>query len=158
VLRTATRPAGRRPVRCQAMKTHVTLAAGLAALAVSGLSACSGSNEPAGTSGATAAMTECTKTALTQPATEAARALGPDNLYTVDELTCADGWAVTSGLLSSEDNPSMGAPTSFVFEQVGQFWVLKDKRMVCGTDPVTTTPPADAEIPAALFLAGCAAG
>lgn len=103
-------------------------------------------------------MTECTKTALAEPATQAAQALGPDNVYTVDELSCADGWAVTSGLLASKENPEMGAPTSFVFEQEGQFWIPKDKAMVCGTNPTTTTAPADAEIPADLFMVGCAAG
>lgn len=103
-------------------------------------------------------MTECTKTALAEPATQAAQALGPDNVYIVDELSCADGWAVTSGLLASKENPEMGAPTSFVFEQQGQFWIPKDKAMVCGTSPTTTTAPADAEIPADLFLVGCAAG
>ena len=103
-------------------------------------------------------MTECTEDALAQPAAQAAEALGADNLYTVDELTCADGWAVTSGLLASKDNPQMGAPTSFIFEQEGQFWIPKDKSAVCGTNPTTTTPPADAVIPAALFIAGCAAG
>lgn len=103
-------------------------------------------------------MTECTKAALAEPATQAAQALGPDNVYTVDALTCADGWAVTGGVLAGKDNPQMGAPTSFVFEQEGQFWVPKDKAKVCGTNPTTTTPPADAVIPAALFLAGCAAG
>lgn len=103
-------------------------------------------------------MTECTKAALAQPATQAAQALGPNNVYAVDQLNCADGWAVTSGLLTSKENPQMGAPTSFVFEQEGQFWVPKDKSKVCGTNPITTTPPADAEIPAALFVAGCAAG
>lgn len=103
-------------------------------------------------------MTECTKAALAEPATQAAQALGPDNVYTVDDLTCADGWAVTGGVLAGKDNPQMGAPTSFVFEQEGQFWVPKDKAKVCGTNPTTTTPPADAVIPAALFVAGCAAG
>ncbi len=103
-------------------------------------------------------MTTCTKEALAQPALQAAQALGPDNLYTVDTLTCSDGWAVTAGILSSTQNPEMGAPTSFVFEQEGQFWVVKDKAQVCGTNPTTTTPPADAVIPAELFLPGCAAG
>jgi len=103
-------------------------------------------------------MTECTKAALAEPATQAAQALGADNVYIVDELSCADGWAVTSGILASKENPEMGAPTSFVFEQQGQFWIPKDKAMVCGTNPTTTTAPADAEIPADLFMAGCAAG
>ncbi len=103
-------------------------------------------------------MTECTKPALAEPATQAAEALGADNVYTVDELSCADGWAVTSGVLASKDNPEMGAPTSFIFQQEGQFWIPKDKAMVCGTNPTTTTAPADAEIPADLFVVGCAAG
>jgi hypothetical protein len=103
-------------------------------------------------------MTECTKDALADPALQAAQAMGPDNVYTVETLNCADGWAVTAGLLASKDNPNMGAPTSFVFEQQGQFWVLQDKAKVCGTNPTTTTPPADALIPADLFLSGCAAG
>lgn len=103
-------------------------------------------------------MTTCTKEALAEPATQAAQALGQSNTYTVEELTCADGWAVTSGLLAGADNPRMGAPTSFVFEQEGQFWVVKDKAKVCGTNPITTTPPPDAVIPPALFIAGCAAG
>ena len=45
-----------------------------------------------------------------------------------------------------------------VFEQQGQFWIPKDKAAVCGTNPTTTTAPADAEIPTDLFMAGCAAG
>ena len=103
-------------------------------------------------------MTECTKAALAEPATQAAQALGENNVYTVDDLNCADGWAVTSGILAGKENPEMGAPTSFIFEQEGQFWVPKDKATVCGTNPTTTTAPADAVIPAALFLSGCAAG
>ena len=103
-------------------------------------------------------MTECTKDALAQPASQAAEALGAGNIYTVDELSCADGWAVTSGLLADKDNPQMGAPTSFIFEQEGQFWIPKEKSKVCGTNPTTTTAPADAVIPAALFVPGCAAG
>ena len=103
-------------------------------------------------------MTECTEDALAPFATGAAQAMGPDNSYTVSDLHCADGWAVTGGVLANKANPDMGAPTSFVFEQEGQFWVVKDKAAVCGTNPTTTTAPADALIPAALFLPGCAAG
>ncbi|MCB0933459.1 MAG: hypothetical protein KDB71_16390 [Mycobacterium sp.] len=120
----------------------------------------SSQDTPTGSTGSpmVGGMTECTKAALAEPATQAAEAIGADNVYTVDELNCADGWAVTSGLLASKENPQMGAPTSFIFEQEGQFWVPKDKAKVCGTNSTTTTPPADAVIPAALFLSGCAAG
>lgn len=156
------------------MNRSLNLIAG-AALAAVALSGCSAGEESAkastpvpstpvpstpaaSTTPMVGGMTECTKAALAEPATGAAQAMGPDNLYTVDDLNCADGWAVTSGVLASKDNPNMGAPTSFVFQQEGQFWVVQDKAKVCGTNPVSTTPPADAAIPAALFLAGCAAG
>ena len=152
------------------------ITAGLALLAAAGLTACGATSTettPAGSSVATATtsttsttstapmvggMTECTKDALAPFATGAAQAMGPDNVYTLSDLQCADGWAVTGGVLANKANPDMGAPTSFVFEQEGQFWVVKDKAAVCGTNPTTTTAPADALIPAALFLPGCAAG
>lgn len=102
--------------------------------------------------------TACTENALAEPAPQAAQALGADNVYTLDELSCSDGWAVTSGLLASKNNPEMGAPTSFIFEQEGLFRIPREKAAVCGPNPTTTTAPADAEIPADLFLAGCAAG
>lgn len=152
------------------MRQPARISAGVALLAACAVTACTAnSTQPpmsAGTSApATSSATpmiggiaECTKAALAEPATAAAQAMGPDNLYTVDDLHCADGWAVTAGLLSSKSNPKMGAPTSFVFENDGQFWVVKDKAKVCGTNPTTTTAPADAAIPAALFLPGCAAG
>jgi len=103
-------------------------------------------------------MTSCTKAELAEAATGAAQALGPENVYTIDDLVCADGWAVTAGILANSSDPGMGAPTSFVFEQEGQFWVLQDKAKVCGTMPTSTTAPSDATIPGALFIPGCAAG
>lgn len=149
------------------------ITAGLALLAAAGLTACGGTSTettPAAGSVATSTtsttstapmvggMTECTRDAIAPFATGAAQAMGPDNVYTLSDLQCADGWAVTGGVLANTNNPDMGAPTSFVFEQEGQFWVVKDKEKVCGTNPTTTTAPADALIPAALFLPGCAAG
>lgn len=142
----------------------------LAVLTATGMTACTANGtEPAPTGSPIAAssasttpmvggMTECTEDALAPFATGAAQTMGPDNIYTVSDLHCADGWAVTGGVLANKANPDMGAPTSFVFEQEGQFWVVKDKAKVCGTNPTTTTAPADALIPAALFLPGCAAG
>ena len=103
-------------------------------------------------------MTSCTKAELADAATAAAQILDPDNVYTIEDLLCADGWAVTTGILANKGDPSVGAPTSFVFEQEGQFWVLQDKAKVCGTMPTTTTAPGDATIPAELFIPGCAAG
>jgi len=145
------------------MRLPARIVTALAALVVAGLSACATDNASDAAPSQTGnppvgGITECTESALAEPATEAARALGPDNLYTIDHAACADGWAVTSGLLASADNPEMGAPTSFVFERRGQSWNARDKAAVCGTDPNTSTPPADATIPAELFLNGCAAG
>ena len=144
--------------------------AALIVLTAAGVTACGANSTetiPAGSSVATSTtstapmvggMTECTKDAIAPFATGAAQAMGPDNIYTISDLQCADGWAVTGGVLANKANPDMGAPTSFVFEQEGQFWVVKDKAKVCGTNPTTTTAPADALIPATLFLPGCAAG
>ena len=150
------------------MNCRITTA--LVVLTAAGVTACGANSTetiPADSSVATSTtstapmvggMTECTKDAIAPFATGAAQAMGPDNIYTISDLQCADGWAVTGGVLANKANPDMGAPTSFVFEQEGQFWVVKDKAKVCGTNPTTTTAPADALIPATLFLPGCAAG
>ncbi|GEM_PF-274061 len=160
--------------------SRLTAVAGIAALAVTGLAACSSSSSSssasspaassAAASGSPAAagssspsavggMTECTKDKLSAPALQAAQAMGKTNTYSIDTLDCANGWAVTSGTLgngSTAANSPQGAPTTFVFQAEGQFWVLQDKTKVCGTNGSTSsTPPADATIPAALFKVGC---
>ena len=137
------------------------LAAALAACSGSGTSPSSATSSAAASASAPPPSTtsdNCTKTHLADAAAAAARALGKDNIYTIDSLQCADGWAVTSGVLAPTQNPTMGAPTSFVFRRQGDVWVGQDKAKVCGTNPTTTIAPSDAEIPAALFLSGCAAG
>ncbi len=143
----------------------------LLSLASAGLIACAASpdrqaptsdlvqaSQPPSSSVTVGGMTNCTQENLGKAATGAAQALGADNLYTIDDLLCADGWAVTTGILANRNDPDFGAPTSFIFEQEGQFWVLQDKGKVCGTMPTTTTAPVDATIPASLFISGCAAG
>lgn len=149
------------------MNRHLRITVALAGLTIA-LAACSGTSTTPPPTGNTAAATStpapsatsdgCTKANLADPAAAAARALGNDNIYTIDSLQCADGWAVTGGVLASTHNPDMGAPTSFVFRRQGETWVGQDKAKVCGTNPTTTVAPADAAIPAALFLPGCAAG
>lgn len=133
-------------------RSCASLVAAMLGLAGIGSAACGASPSPVG------GMTGCTKAELASAATGAALELGADNVYTIDDLMCADGWAVTAGILANKGDPSVGAPTSFVFEQEGQFWVLQDKAKVCGTMPTTTTAPADATIPGELFVPGCAAG
>lgn len=133
-------------------------------LLLSGLAACSSSSPEASSSASmVGGMTECTKDKVGPAADEAAKALGADNVYTVDNLECADGWAVTTGILgtgSTDANAPEGAPTSFVFQAEGQFWVPQDKAKVCGTADSANPDavPSDATIPAALYPSGCLAG
>lgn len=132
---------------------RIAVISATALLAVGTLAACSSSDEP----GAVGGMTECTMDALATPAQDAATALGADNVYTIDSVDCSDGWAVTGGILGSEADPETGAPTSFIFQAEGQFWIPKTQAQVCGTpnadDP--SAVPDDAEIPSALYEAGC---
>ena len=134
---------------------RIALLATASLVAVAGLAGCSSSEEPS-----VGGMTECTKEALATPAQDAATALGADNVYTVDTLECADGWAVTGGILGAADAPAdgpQGAPTSFIFEAEGQFWIPKTQDQVCGTynPDEPEAYPADAVIPEALYSAGC---
>ena len=135
------------------------------ALATLALAACSSSSSSDASSAAPSGskvggMTECTKEAV-QPAVDAAaKAMGADNVMAIEDLQCADGWAVASGTLgtaaqaSATDGPQ-GAPTQFIFEAEGQFWIPKAAADVCGTPfpPTGETAPADAMIPASLFSA-----
>jgi hypothetical protein len=144
----------------------------LATIATTGLSGCSSSDSPSATDSSSTAASgspttsttasagdaaSCTKTGLAQAATAAAQAMGKDNTYVINDVQCADDWAVTGGLLSGKDNPAMGAPTSLIFQQQGQEWVGQDKQNVCGTNPTATPAPADAKIPAPLYESGCLA-
>jgi hypothetical protein len=131
-------------------------AATLAALALA-LAACSGSTSSDSSESASpvGGMTECTKEAVQPAVDETVKALGGDNVMTIEDLQCADGWAVASGILGPKDAPAdgpQGTPTSFVFEAEGQFWVPKDKTKVCGTDA------ASSEVPESLYESGCASG
>ena len=145
------------------MRRTVLAVTGIA-IATIALAACSStsssSSSAAPSESKVGGMTECTKAAV-QPAVDlAAKAMGADNVMTIDKLDCADGWAVASGILGTAaqagatDGPA-GAPTQFIFEAEGQFWIPKAAADVCGTPfpPTGETAPADAMIPASLFSA-----
>ena len=150
------------------MRSNMKFAAlaGAVALAIAGLSACSSGGTATEATAAAAAspiggMTTCDKAALDSSVQAAAVALGADNVFTIDTVECASGWAVVSGILGAADAPAdgpQGAPTSLIFEAEGQFWIPKVAADVCGTPwPNTsgTDAPADALIPADLYASAC---
>ena len=150
------------------MRSNMKFAAlaGAAALAIAGLSACSSGGTATEATAAAAAspiggMTTCDKAGLDSSVQAAAVALGADNVFTIDTVECASGWAVVSGILGAADAPAdgpQGAPTSLIFEAEGQFWIPKVAADVCGTPwPNTsgTDAPADALIPADLYATAC---
>ena len=69
----------------------------------------------------------------------------------------ADGWAVADITAGANEDNAVG--DVMILQAEGQFWIPKDAKAVCGTNYATaTTAPSDAQIPAALFTAGCLAG
>ena len=119
-----------------------------------GLGACSSSNDGDMDGG----MTECT-TPILSAALETLIAERGDEVQvmSVDAVDCADGWAVVSAVIG---DGQMGAPTSFIFQAQGQFWIPYDRDRVCGTfNPANPEAyPSDAEVPESLYLVGCLAG
>jgi hypothetical protein len=98
-------------------------------------------------------MTECTG-AIIEPEVKAELAKDVQ-LMSFNDLSCADGWAVAGVTIGDGEH---GAPTSFIFEQEGQFWIPKEQSAVCGTIDFSSTPvtrPADAQVPDELFEAAC---
>jgi hypothetical protein len=149
-----------------------------AALAIAGLTACSSSSDSSSAASPAASavggMTTCDAATVGPEALKAAQAINANNTFEVQDVACDSGWAVATGILGggageegaesdaeagSEGDMAapQGAPTSFIFEAEGQFWIPKAAADVCGTIDGTTYP-ADAQIPEALFTAGCLAG
>lgn len=108
-------------------------------------------------------MTECTTEAVQPFVDQAVLALATDgstdNAMPIDDLQCADGWAVAVGILGPKDPPAdgpQGAPNSFIFQAEGQFWIQKDPAQVCGTGGAEYS--SDAEVPEAIYTTACASG
>jgi hypothetical protein len=166
------------------MRSSIKFAAvaATAALTIAGLSACSSSSgsstaaSAAPSGSAVGGMTTCDAATVGPEALKAAQAINANNTFEVQDVACDSGWAVATGILggsageegaetdsesnSEGDNAAaapQGAPTSFIFEAEGQFWIPKTAADVCGTINGTTYP-SDAQIPEALFPAGCLAG
>jgi hypothetical protein len=144
------------------IRTRGAVLLATALVAGAALAGCSSSDStsndvtPTASASMVGGMTECTEAAI-KPTLEAGLAKDV-TLMSWDGLSCADGWAVVSATIGDGEH---GAPTSFIFEQEGQFWIPKTQADVCGTVDYNTTPsvyPADATIPEALFEGGCLAG
>lgn len=139
-----------------AMLLATALVAGAALAGCSSSDSTSGDATPSASASMVGGMTECTEAAI-KPTLE--QGLAKDvTLMSWDALSCADGWAVVGATIGDGEH---GAPTSFIFEQEGQFWIPKEQADVCGTVDYSKTPtayPADATIPEALFEGGCLAG
>ena len=136
------------------MRTFPAIAAGALVLGVA-LAGCSSEEEPM-----VGGMTECTEPIISEAALAYVESIDANNTFTLDTLTCADGWAAASGILGPKDAPAdgpQGAPSVLIFEQEGQFWIPKDQIDVCGTYG-DGTYPADAQVPESLYEAACLAG
>lgn len=140
------------------MPRPVVTAAALAACALA-LAACSSStsSDASATPSETmvGGMTECTKEAVQPAVDQVVQEMGADNQMPIDDLQCADGWAVAGGILGPKDAPSdgpQGAPTTLIFQQEGQFWVYQDKTKVCGSDAASSS------VPESLYEIGCMSG
>jgi hypothetical protein len=148
----------------QHMRKTLTLST---ALIIAGLSlaGCSSSDsETAATeSPMVGGMTECTTEAVQPFVDQAVLALATDgstdNAMPIEDLECADGWAVATGILGPKDPPAdgpQGAPNSFIFQAEGQFWIQKNPEQVCGTGGANYS--ADAQVPESLYTLACASG
>lgn len=134
------------------MRTLPALVAGTLLLGL-GLAGCSSSSDEPMVGG----MTECTEAILSEAAVGYVESIDATNTFSLETLECADGWAVAGGILGPKDAPAdgpQGAPAALIFEQEGQFWIPKEAADVCGTY-TDGTYPADAEVPEALYPAGC---
>jgi len=143
------------------MRKSVLAGAAVAVLGLGALAGCSSNGGASSSEGSmVGGMTECTLEALQSSVDAAAKALGAENVVSDQTLSCADGWAVVGGIVGPADAPSdgpQGAPTTFIFQQEGQFWIPKDKGAVCGTLDGENYP-SDAEVPEALYTEGCLSG
>lgn len=125
-----------------------------------GLAGCSSSDSsadvttsPSPSSSVIGAMTECTQAAI-EPTLQA-ELKGDVMLMDFNDLMCADGWATVSAVIG---DGTQGAPTAYIFEQEGQFWIPKQAADVCGTINYKTDPveyPSDAQVPEVLFTSAC---
>ncbi len=131
------------------------IAAGTALLAFAALSACSSSDDSA-TDPSVGGTAVCDDASITTAMTDLlASQTGGNELFRVDGLTCADGWSVVFPTIGAAEAESY--TYTQVFQAEGQFWIPKDRSVVCGTINLDdqTMYPADATVPESLFDQAC---
>ena len=125
----------------------------LAVLSI-GVSACSSGNEGADEP-MDGGMALCDEASLSAAISDNLAATESDvSLVSLDDFTCLDGWATTSPTIGNVDF-SIG--TTEVFQAEGQFWIPKDRSVVCGTPDMNdpTAYPADSQVPEGIYQDAC---
>ncbi len=122
------------------MMTHRHL--GLAAVALPLALALTGCSSNSGD--ASVGDAECTTAVLQPLVNDQADALGRGNVMPIDDLQCADGWAVATGTLQPK-----GIPGTFIFQAQGSDWVWQEPATACGRSPEQSL------IPESLWSIGC---
>lgn len=76
-------------------------------------------------------------------------------VQSLDDVTCADGWALVQATVGGSGIPSVSEP--YLFAASNGIWVLKAPETACGSI-TDANRPADAEVPPALWDLVCAGG
>ena len=75
------------------------------------------------------------------------------HITSFDSLSCAPGWAYAQ--VTVTDNQDAQMQENFLFQVVGQNWVLKSPEIVCGSPTTDGTRSADALVPSELWDSAC---
>jgi hypothetical protein len=83
-----------------------------------------------------------------------------ESVFSIDDITCADGWAVAFPTVGVAED--VAVTITAVFRAEGQSWVEVDRSAdgVCGTDnpnedPMNPVYPDDAQVPESLWRDAC---
>jgi hypothetical protein len=75
------------------------------------------------------------------------------HLVGVAGLRCSGDWAFVHASL--QDGQGAAASEPYIFQRVGDNWVLKAPEIVCGTPSADDSRPVDALVPADLWADAC---
>jgi len=75
------------------------------------------------------------------------------HITSFDALTCAPGWAYAQ--VTVTDDQDAQAQEKYLFQVVGENWVLKSPEIVCGTPTSDGSRPVDAVVTEELWDTAC---